>query len=479
MNSFRLRFVIFTFLFFVTLIISCTKIVTTDIGAGLIPPVDGIITKDTIVEVITKNTGEDTISVGISDDHVLGYTDDRIFGKTTASVNFQIAPVTYPVYFGMPKDSIILDSVVLCLKYKGFWGDSMPPVKLRVYSIDPEVIFANDSAYNNTISFQKGREITEFNTAKDIDIRRLDDIDTTAKVYNEPVTNQLRVRLDNSFGRQLIDYDSAKVYQNDETFYNYLRGLIVEPETTGNALILVNLQDTTTHLSFYYHNKSGDTLTKRFAPDVATSASSNTILRDYQGTDIPSFLSGAGPNDSLIFMQTSPGGMLATIKIPAIENLSNRIVHRAELLMYQAPDPFSNSDALFTPPNLFLAAYANDSVNYSFAVPYDVAFFGNTINNLAQFGVYPIKDPKTTNNTYYYNFDITRYVQGIITRKDPLYNLILSAPYNQTIYPVRGTIYPIPIASPSLNTVGIGRVRLGGGSNSNYKMKLHIVYSEP
>ena len=31
-----------------TFIVSCTKISTTEIGTGLIPPIDGIITKDTI-----------------------------------------------------------------------------------------------------------------------------------------------------------------------------------------------------------------------------------------------------------------------------------------------------------------------------------------------------------------------------------------------------------------------------------------------
>jgi hypothetical protein len=472
MNLLFSRFKIFTFFFiFVTLFFSCTKIITTDIGAGLIPPVDGVNTKDTVLDILTKNAGYDTVSVGISDDHVLGYVNDPIFGTTTASLNFQIAPVTYPVSWGFGKDSIEVDSVVLCLSYKRTWGDSTAPLKLHVYSMDPETLFHGDSIYNNTKIFEKGQEITEFNTAKIVYPSTLDDIDST-DFNKEPTTNQLRIRLNPSFGQQLINYDSATVYQSDSTFYDYVRGLIVEPEATGNALLQVNLLDTVTHLSLYYHTTHHtDSATRRFAPNVLTSASSNTILRDYSSTQIPSYLTNGSKNDDLIFMQTSPGTH-ATIDVSSLAAMGNVIVHRAEILMYQVPDP---SDINLTPPNLFLAAYSKDSMR-SFAVPYDVTFVGNTITNLTAFGVAP---KARTGGGYYYSFDISRYVQGIVTRKDTIFNFTLTAPYNQYIYPVEQTIYAVPIASPALNTVGIGRIRLGGANNSNsqYKMRLHIVYS--
>src|SRR6478609_5650570 len=139
MNSSLYRFGFF--LIFITLFFACTKIVTTDIGSDLIPPVDGIITKDTFLTVMSKNVGYDTISVGISDDHVLGYTNDPIFGTTRASLNFQVAPPSNPFSWGFAPKDIILDSVVLCLSYKGAWGDTLKDLRLHVYSMDPEVIF--------------------------------------------------------------------------------------------------------------------------------------------------------------------------------------------------------------------------------------------------------------------------------------------------------------------------------------------------
>lgn len=455
------------FFFLGILIFSCTKIVTTDIGSDLIPPADGVITKDTVLDVITNNAGKDSVFVGISDDHMLGYVNDPVFGKTTASVNFQVAPQSYPFSWDIPKDSIVLDSVVLSIKNNGIWGDSMQPLKLHVYTIDPEVVFDNDSAYDNTRTFTKGREITEFTSGTTVYPYLLNDVDTTEGYFTEVATNQIRIRLNKSFGQQLIDYDSGAVYSNDTTFYSYLRGLIVETEQSGQSLLQVSLTDTSTRLVVYYHSLT-DTASRWFVPKTASSASSNTILRDYQGTEIPTYLSN-GTTDDKVFMQTSPG-TYTTIDISSVDSMENVIVHRAEILMYEIPD----ADEFLTPPNLFLSAYSSDS-SRAFAIPYDVTIFNGEITNLTQFGV----APRTKNNAYYYSFDVSRYVQGIITRKEKRHNLVLTAPYNQYIHPVEETIYTIPISSPSLNKVATGRILLGGGNNNQYKMRLHIVYSLP
>ena len=154
------------------------------------------------------------------------------------------------------------------------------------------------------------------------------------------------------------------------------------------------------------------------------------------------------------------------------------IIHRAEILMQQVPDVSSLSDQTFTAPNLFLAAYSKDSAR-RFAVPNDVTFSSGTISNLTTFGILPIKktDGLTGHTISTYSFDISRYTQGVVTRNDSTYDLILWAPYNYYITPIEATPYAYPISSPALNSVAIGRVRLGGGNNTNYKMRLHIVYS--
>jgi hypothetical protein len=49
------------FIFGVVLIafFGCTRITSTDIGAGLIPPIDGVITKDTLLDLVTDTFDPD------------------------------------------------------------------------------------------------------------------------------------------------------------------------------------------------------------------------------------------------------------------------------------------------------------------------------------------------------------------------------------------------------------------------------------
>jgi len=466
------------FLSLLTILFGCTKISTTGIGSGLIPPVDAVNTRDTVLDVITKNEGFDTVVVGISDNHALGYiTDDPVFGTTSASINFQLAPPYTPFSYGTTPDSLYLDSVVLCLGYQGYWGDSLTPLAFSVWDMDENAKFTNDSIYTNVRTFPKRENLTENGQPKFVDILKIDDPDTLAN-YPEVATYQVRIRLNYDFGLRLLHFDSLTL-SNDSNFNKITKGFIVEPEQTGNALLLVNLLDSNTHLSLYYRVRTPtgfDTVTTRFSPNPLTSASSNTILRNYSGTSIPQYFPpNSDAQDSLLFIQTSPG-TFARIKIPGLDSLPNVIVHRAELLMEQVPDRTSGADGYFNAPNLFVAAYSKDSM-WRFAVPNDVTFTERGVNRPDLFGVLPKPKSYAGGTISSYNFELTRYVQGIVTRQDSVYDLIVWAPYNYYIRPVEKASFFLPIATPPLNSPAIGRVRLGGGNNSEHKMRLHIVYS--
>lgn len=475
-NFFKILFACFV------LIAACTKIVTTDIGSGLIPPVDGVTTKDTILEVVTKNVGEDTIRVGLYDDHVLGYTDDPLFGKTTADVNFQLYPPYFPYYFDTTAENRTLDSVVLVLSYRGVWGDSNKTIGVRVFEISNELqIFNKDSLYTNLTTLNTGLELTENNTPKIVDITNLND--TVRGLYNEAATNQLRIKLNNSFGEILLNqYDSSLVYHDDTLFRAALNGLQIKSEQMGNALLRINLTDTNTKLAIYYKYKNTagglDTTVRYFRTNPYYSASSNHIVRVRQNAEVAKYFPSTNEQDSLLFLQTGPG-VYTSVKIPGLSTFQNAIIHRAELLMEQVPDNTSDFDTIFTPPNLFLAAKSDDS-SKRFAIPNDIIFSNGTIANLYSFGVFPKAKTNIAGKKYYtYNFDISRYVQGIVTRKEPVYTLQLYAPFNNYIYISETSPYSYPISIPSLNYPAIGRVRLKGGGDikSANRMRLHIVYS--
>ena len=105
---------------------ACTRIGTTELGLGLLPSMVSYNTKDTILDVETETAyrPDSTLIYG-SDDNVVGnITNDQLFGTTAATMFFQLKPSYFPYYTRGSKDSVVVDSAVLILSYKGFYGDS-------------------------------------------------------------------------------------------------------------------------------------------------------------------------------------------------------------------------------------------------------------------------------------------------------------------------------------------------------------------
>jgi hypothetical protein len=85
-----------------------------------------------------------------------------------------------------------------------------------------------------------------------------------------------------------------------------------------------------------------------------------------------------------------------------------------------------------------------------------------------------------------YTFNISRYVQSVITRKEPDYTLRLSAPHRTNAAENRGGIFITPTlpgskSGYSINQlIGAGRVVLTGGNYADPAKRAHlrIVYSK-
>lgn len=84
----------FYFSFFNPDFSACTRISTSELGFGLLPAMDAVNTKDTILIVETQSADyADSMRIFGSDEHILGsITNDPIFGNTSASMFFQLKP---------------------------------------------------------------------------------------------------------------------------------------------------------------------------------------------------------------------------------------------------------------------------------------------------------------------------------------------------------------------------------------------------
>jgi hypothetical protein len=478
------------FLFFLLLLFSCTRIGTSELGVDDFFKKDSIGTTFTELDVETETIVlEDSLRIFPSDLHVIGdISNDPIFGKTSAALFLQLKPIFYPFYIKGTKDSIVVDSAVLILSYKGFYGDSSKPVKIYVNKIDPATPLGVGkyyaSNYPNVYDIRKGVSV---GNPKLFDFTRAND---SINNRYENARGQIRLRLNQSIAFELLKtYDSSGVYRNDTTFRNAFSGFAISTNASDNhnALIKLSLIDSNTKLALYYSTSATgsvtrDTLVTYFRFNYFAPQNANFIQRNRAASEIASHLNGFA-KDSLVYVQTSPG-TLVKIKVPGLKTFGNKIIHRAELIAEQVPDDarLSTIDSYMTAPNyLFLGVY-DTATKQLRTVPNDYLGQSNP-QFLSQFGGQKIsKSLNGYSNVATYNFNVSRYVQGLISRQEKSFDFRLYAPVNDSItfvqpYPYN-KIQSTEYLSTSLgNQPAIGRVRLGGGSHSKFRMRLRIYYT--
>ena len=344
---------------------SCSKLDTTDIGGDLLPAVDNVKTFDTLLTInTTQGIFNDTTIVDRAFDQALGFiTNDPLFGTTKADLFLQAKPNFYPYYLGGSGDTLNgfgagIDSVVLCLKYKGFWGDSSRPIHLEVREV-------NDFIFRDSVYLQK--DINYAPTyggpllgSVDVDVRKMSNY---VKFTNgrDSVNNQIRIKLSAAFANRLYAMDSVPGHTTTNAFYTdsayryFYNGLAITTSGSSNGLMYVNLGDTATKLEVHFRRKNLgklDTVYSSLRVNTVGIPSStapppsnvaNHIVRNRAGFPV------SNPSSNDLYIQTE-SGTYVNMSIPALSTLSNRIIHRAEIIVEQVPtDPIY--DGIFTVPN--------------------------------------------------------------------------------------------------------------------------------
>jgi hypothetical protein len=464
--------------------LSCKRInEATDLGEDLLPGVDGVHTFDTTFTSLQTYNHitdplKDSIRIRFAEDQILGnISGDPLFGKTNAKMFVQLKPATYPWSFSeVYDDSLYIDSVVLVLGWSGNYGDTVAPQKITVKEIDPHSDFRVDSFY--TI-YDPGPPTTTVLGTKTFSPQNLKD---SVKVYKDTTASQLRIRLDNSFGQRLLDYDTVGAYRSDSIFSTYFKGFAIEADQSlGNALMAFSINNNpNTKLAIYYRYTQGgknDTTVNYFLFKPGFSAYHDYVKRDFSSALVSA--SNSPGEDDPIYLINTPGSY-ATVKIPALRDLSNRIINRAELIVEQIYDP---SNEKFTYPDALMLDVFDSTLNGYKFVPFDFlpspetgfpnAAFGLYGNNTVDAAGRPIK---------IWKFNITRYVQNILTKQEPLHDFrlyISKDSYSALRQGVLGNtgLYTYP-GIPINQRFAFGRVMVGGGQRATQTMRLRIVHTK-
>lgn len=477
--------VVFLLLFF-----SCTKInESTQLGDDLIPAVDNVNTFDTTISLVAAyHSFNDTSQHFISDNMALGKINDPVFGTATADMYFNLSSgasgTSYGAYpFGANKDSVQgIDSVILSLSYQGAYGDTLGSnVTVRVSEITPSNNWNDTLLYRfTTDGFATGSVLG----TKSFSIPSLRDSisvlrkgDSTTKV-----ANVLRIPLDKSLAVKLMSFDTSSAnpltggYANDSAFRKLFRGLAVKTTTASGmgAFAYFNLYDLTkTQLIVYYRQKTTSNTVDSAASAVfvhSVYGQANSIIRNPGGEYLANTDKPAAQN---FYLQSSPSGSYVSIKIPDFEKFPNKVIHRAELIANQVADPYSS---YFTVPNLLFldhkGPYGGTATDTAYFFEKDIPTTTGGGFDYASFG-------GTVKSDNAYHFNITRYLQGLVTLKDRNDSLRLYAPIRAYDFePSTKLLLAYPYNN-ILDNAAKGRVVLAGPryADSTKRLRLRIIYS--
>ena len=481
---------------------ACTKLDTTQLGRDLIPAVDNINTFELFLPVVANSyIVDDSTRLNSADAHVVGgISNDALFGSSKASMFFELKPNIYPYEFGH-KDSIKqtsttgFDSAVLILSYVGYYGDSSAPVTFKLYEVDKKMQFDTLVRPNYDLKPNLAPNMGKFWGQKTMAANQFNDsipIKRGDSVY-QTVINQLRIPLDQTKARELFYKDSIGGLGSDSLFKTYLPGFALVADASPQTLFYFKLGSS--KIEFYYRENPSkpDTVSATFG-FTALCGHATKFERNRSGAELNNWLA---PNltdgNDQVYIQTTPG-VSAALKIKGLDTLSNKLIHRAELRVTQLGIPTGIESQLEAPPALYLDIKDSSGTNKYRGIPYDLSPFifyycyPTQDIEFGYFGGISKKETVAGDLLTVYRFNISRFVQGVISRNENPYELRLSAPFynfyedcsnSSTAYPRQ--VFPFTYQGIQLDQVGQGRIRVAGGGpnvNADVRMQVRIIYSK-
>ena len=346
---------VLTLIFFITLIsFSACKKTPEKIGNDL-QPTNSYITVD-------FTDGQDfvtsTFTVPYLSTKQLGYAfignmNDPVFGNSNYDFFTQYSLSTSSLYWG---DGAVADSVVLCMAYNGYYGDTIDkPLTAKVFEII-EDMYADSTYRSNMVLECEPDELANYTFVP----RPLTPIDT---VIDRGV---LRIPLDVSIAEKLV---ANGPYETNDGFKEQFKGLRVmcEKNEVPASAVSFNLTHSYSYLRVYYHNDI-DTLSYDFRV-TSSDVRFNHYTHDYSNSEITLFDTVNNPK---LYVQGAAGTRV-WVKFPNIQAWARNIadslntniaINEAKLILSGAV----TDTAMYNPPAKLVAAAAKFDTDTTYAI---------------------------------------------------------------------------------------------------------------
>ena len=231
------------------------------IGLEVQPPSDGItVTLSSVKNNLKLSTiSEDSLRSDETSALLLGtITSDYIFGESWADFATQFQLPFNNVDVGN-SDTLTVDSVVLALSYAGSYGNT-DALNIKVYQLTKSIF--KDSIYYS--KQELNYDVNNLNTATYTALNTEDSV----IVRGEMKAPHLRLKLDNSLGKIILDASGTADLEDNAQFVAFFKGLYleaIEAIFSGGAIIYFSPSAANTKLTIYYQSTNVDSLSLDFS----------------------------------------------------------------------------------------------------------------------------------------------------------------------------------------------------------------------
>ena len=234
---------------------------TGNIGVDIMPDDDITKTSQAVYDFFTSSTPADSLIAFTSDCYLGKITDPETNATTTSDFIAQFATLEndkLPDINVMNKENgkVVADSIIINLYIKSYYGDSVNPIKIGVYELDPNNILPEDKDYYTNIDPQQyinkqpdaiKKEITF--TVIDLAI---DDTIRSATTYSK----NIRIKLPAEYGTTILQkyYEHPEYFKNSYSFIHHVVPGFYFKTIAGNGT-MVNIDVSTITVFFRYKVK--------------------------------------------------------------------------------------------------------------------------------------------------------------------------------------------------------------------------------
>lgn len=430
---------------FLLTIISCGTDTDTGeftVGSDYLALSNKVIMIDTVtVEMSTINF--DSLATSNKGRILIGNYDDPVFGKVKSNSYFQLAGSSYALNnTGSDTEAVnyVFDSISMILKYDNYYyGDTTKVQTFNIHRLTQKVKPNTDDSnfYNNsTLAY---------------DSQSLGTISFKPRPLEK---DSINIRMNDEFGSALFQKIKKREVTDFDSFTEYLKGLVLVPETSNSANV-IGFSVSTSKVRMYYSKYQAEADEEPLIIDFTIADATkqfNSISLDKTGTllqNLPissSKLSSTATNNQG-FIQSGTG-VACRIDFPNIKQFKNISANGAIVDAQLFIKPVNNSYSEKYPLEDSLSVFVGDNLNRISA----------SLVNSANSTVYGILNKKSDefNENLGYTIPIGNFLQKeMLKQSDSRSSLILT----------------LPGISKSVN-----RLVLGDQKHLNNKIQLKIYY---